>query len=52
MYATLRAIFHRAKHRAPKTAETGWFTYGRHTMTFQTLAEEQRPGRHRLRTAA
>jgi hypothetical protein len=46
----LRAIFHRAKHRAEKGAETGSFTYGRHTLTFQQLAEA-RPGRHRLRAA-
>jgi hypothetical protein len=46
----LRAIFHRAKHRAPKNAESGWFTYGNHTLTFQQLAEDK-PGRHRLQAA-
>lgn len=51
MYAILHAIFHRPKHRAPKGAVSGWFTYGRHTLKFQELADET-PGRHRLRAAA
>lgn len=48
MFATLRAIFHRAKHRAGKDAETGTFTYGEYFLTFKQIAD-QTPGRHRLR---
>jgi len=47
---TVRAIFHRAKHRADKNAVTGFFTYGSRTQTFQEIADLN-PGRHRLQAA-